>query len=239
MQKEREIAWVTGASQGLGRAIALELARSGRNVAVSARNEEKLNSLVTQIEALGVEAVAAVCDVREEEQIRSALTMIRTMLGRSPDILINNAGAGGWPTFSEVSLEEFDDVIRTNLVGHFMCIREVLPPMIERSKGTIVEILSTAAKRAYAHGAAYVASKHGALGMIEAVREEVRSKGVKVIGVVPGATETAIWSEEMRDEHRHRMMQPEDVAQAVVALLALPERALPEELILRPIGGDL
>lgn len=239
MSTEREIAWVTGASQGLGRAIALELARSGRSVALSARNEEKLNALVVEIEALGVEALAVPCDIRDEDQIRNTLTMIRTVLGRSPDILINNAGAGGWPTFSQVTLEEFDDVIRTNLVGHFMCIREVLPPMIERGRGTIVEILSTASKRAYAHGSAYVASKHGAVGLIESVRDEVRSKGVKVVGVVPGATETAIWSEEMRDQHRERMMQPEDVAQAVVALLELPQRALPEELILRPIGGDL
>lgn len=239
MKSVREIAWVTGASQGLGWSIAIALAKSGRNVAVSARNEEKLNALVKELEEFGVEALAVPCDVRDEEAIRTTLTMIRTVLGRSPDMLINNAGAGGWPAFSKVSIEEFDDVIRTNLVGHFMCIREVLPPMIERGRGTIVEILSTASKRAYPHGAAYIASKHGALGMIEAVRDEVRSKGVKVIGIVPGATETDIWSLEMRDEHRHRMMQPEDVAQAVVGLLELPNRALPEELILRPIGGDL
>jgi NAD(P)-dependent dehydrogenase (short-subunit alcohol dehydrogenase family) len=183
--------------------------------------------------------LAAPCDVRDEEAIKSTVALIKTVFGQTPDILINNAGAGGWPPFSKLSIEEFDDTIRTNLTGHFICIREVLPGMLERVRGTIVEILSTASKRAYPHGAAYIASKHGALGMIESVRDEVRSKGIKVIGVIPGATETAIWSEEMREQHSERMMQPEDVAQAVVGLLALPDRALPEELLLRPIGGDL
>jgi short-subunit dehydrogenase len=239
MKDERDIAWVTGASQGIGRAIAVALAKSGRNVVVSARSEEKLNTLVEELRGLGVEALAAPCDVRNEDEIKATVTSIKKIFGRTPDILINNAGAGGWPAFSKLSIEEFDDTIRTNLVGHFICIREVLPGMLERGKGTIIEILSTASKRAYPHGAAYIASKHGALGMIESVRDEVRSKGVKVIGVVPGATETDIWSQEMRDEHRERMMQPEDVAQAVIGLLALPDRALPEELILRPIGGDL
>lgn len=239
MKKQREIAWVTGASSGIGRAIALALAESGRDVAVSARNSEKLNELVPELEAFGVKALAAPCDVRSEAEIRSVALMIRTAFDRPIDILINNAAAGGWPAFSKLSIEEFDEVIRTNLTGHFMCIREVLPAMLDRGSGTIVEILSTAAKRAYPHGAAYIASKHGALGMIESVRDEVRAKGVKVIGVVPGATETGIWQEAMRTKHRERMMQPEDVAQAVVRLLALPQRALPEELILRPIGGDL
>jgi short-subunit dehydrogenase len=235
----RDIAWVTGASKGIGRSIALALARSGRDVAASARSEGQLVSLVEELQTFGVEALAVPCDIRNEEEIRSTVAQIRTVLGRSPDILINNAGGGGWLPFSKVSIEEFDDTIRTNLTGHFLCIREVLAGMLERGKGTIVEILSTSSKRAYLNGAAYVTSKHGALGMIESVRDEVRTKGIKVIGIIPGATETDIWSEEMRGKHRERMMQPEDVAQAVVRLLELPDRALPEELILRPIGGDL
>lgn len=239
MKGEREIAWVTGASSGIGRSIAVALAGSGRNVAVSARREEELNALVRELEAFGIEARSIPCDVRNEEEIKSTVALIETVFGRTPDLLINNAGAGGWPPFSRLSIEEFDDTIRTNLTGHFMCIREVLPGMLERGKGTIVEILSTASKRAYPHGAAYIASKHGALGMLESVRDEVRSKGIKVIGIIPGATETDIWSQEMRGKHRERMMQPEDVAAAVVGLLELPDRALPEELLLRPIGGDL
>jgi short-subunit dehydrogenase len=111
--------------------------------------------------------------------------------------------------------------------------------MIVKGKGTIVQMLSIASTKAFAGGTAYGASKFAALGMTNALREDVRDKNIKVIAVMPGATETPTWDDEELDEFRHRMMQPQDIAKAIVEILSHHERALVEEIVLRPIGGDL
>ena len=237
--KENKLAWVVGGSRGIGYACADALAIEGYNIAISGRNEQALKEAAARIASKGIKSLSVVCDVSIEEQVKSAYKTIADHFGQSPDVLINSAGISPWSTFSETTIEEFDQTIATNTRGMFLTSREVLRDMYEKSSGTIVQILSVASIKAYKNGAAYVASKFAAHGFTNSLREEARAHGVQVIAVFPGATETEIWDEDTRAKNHDRMMQPEDIAQAIINAMKLPDRALVEEILLRPIQGDI
>jgi sepiapterin reductase len=198
-----------------------------------------LLSLVSEIRSAGGNAVAIECDVTDEVDVEWAVKAIKKSFGKGPDILINNAGISPYQDIEDTTPEVFDSVIETNLVGMFLCAKAVLPGMIQSGVGAIVQLLSIASTKPFPGGTAYGSSKFGALGFTNALREEVRSKGIRVIAVMPGATETPTWAPSEREEFHERMMQPEDIAKAIVDALAQPHRTLVEELVLRPIGGDL
>jgi len=238
MEEEKQIVWITGASSGIGLACAKALATAGKIVVMSSRNRPELIHIVTEIRANGGNAIAVQCDVSNEEDVDWAIKSIVKTFGEGPDILINNAGISPYHDIEEMTTEIFDKVLATNLTGNFLCAKAVLPEMIRKGSGTIIQMLSIASTKAFAGGTAYGASKFGALGLTNALREEVRSKGIKVVSVMPGAVATPSWGDEAI-EYRDRMMQPEDIAQAIVAILDLPQRAMVEEIVLRPIGGDL
>lgn len=239
MEEEQQIVWITGASSGIGLACAKALAEAGMHVVMSSRNRTELLRVAGEIRLSGGDAKAVQCDVSNEEDVEWAIKSIIKAFGEGPDILINNAGTSPYHDIEDMHTEIFDRVIATNLTGNFLCAKAVLPEMIRKGKGTIVQMLSIASTKAFAGGTAYGASKFGALGFTNALREEVRSKGIKVISVMPGAVETPAWDIEERNEYRERMMQPEDIAQAIADILKQPQRTLVEEIVLRPIGGDL
>jgi NAD(P)-dependent dehydrogenase (short-subunit alcohol dehydrogenase family) len=239
MEGRKEIAWITGASKGIGLACSKALAESGRSVIMSARHRDELIKETAELRGQGYDARAVQCDVTNEEDVEWAIKSIKKTYGEGPDILINNAGISPYSDIEEMTPEIFDKVIATNLTGNFLCAKAVLPEMIRRGKGTIIQLLSIASVKAFAGGTAYGASKFGALGFTNALREEVRDKGIKVVAVMPGAVETEAWDEQERNTYHERMMQPEDIAQAIVDILKLPQRTLVEEIVLRPIGGDL
>jgi 3-oxoacyl-[acyl-carrier protein] reductase len=236
---EQELVWITGASSGIGRQCAKQLAATGRTVVVSSRRKNGLLSVVAEIKADGGHAVALECDVSDEIDVAWAIKSIVKTFGEGPDILINSAGISPYQSIEETTTEMFDQVIDTNLMGTFLCTKAVLPEMTRKGKGAIVQMLSIASTKAFAGGTAYGSSKFGALGFTNALREDVRKLGIRVIGVMPGATETNSWDASERAEFHDRMMQPEDIAKAVVDALAQPQRALVEEIVIRPIGGDL
>ncbi|HYM21216.1 MAG TPA: SDR family oxidoreductase [Candidatus Kapabacteria bacterium] len=236
---EQPIVWITGASSGIGRACTHRLAAKGMLVVASARRVEILRELVEGIREAGGHATALQCDLTKEKDIEWAIKSIVHTFGEGPDILLNNAGISPYADIEEMTTEMFDSVIETNLVGNFLCAKAVLPEMIRKGKGTIVQMLSIASTKAFSGGTAYGASKFGALGFTNALREEVRSKGIKVISVMPGAVETDSWSIDEVRELRARMMQPEDIANAIAHILDDPQRMMTEEIVLRPIGGDL
>ena len=205
---------------------------------LSARTRAKLAEVQEEIERLSSAVQVMECDVREEQAVAETVEAIERDLG-PVSVLINNAGISPFSTFSETTADEFRAVMETNILGMFHAAKAVLPGMYARNRGTIVQMLSIASRKAFRGGAAYVASKFAALGMTEALREEARKHGVKVIGVLPGATETDVWDASAREEFHERMMQPEDIARAIARILLEPERMMTEELVLRPIGGDL
>lgn len=230
------VVWITGASRGIGKAIAQRLVQEGYRVALSARHTDALREVAAE---LGDErAVYVECDVREEESVYYAY---RTIVERfeQVDVLVNNAGMGVFAPLVELTVQEFDDMIATNLRGSFLCAKAVLPAMLKRKSGTIVHLHSVSAVKAFSHSSGYGASKAGTLAMSRSLREEVRDQNIRVIDVIPGATETEIWDEKERDEYRGRMMQPEDIASVFPMLLGTSPRMMPEEIVLRPQRGDL
>lgn len=229
--------WITGASRGIGAATAQHLVRTGAKVVLSARKSDSLTSLTESFRKDAKYHVAP-CDVASNTSIEAAYKDITFACG-DVDILINNAGIGVFAPFSELTSDDIETILNTNLRGAIMCIHAVLPSMIERGEGVIVNINSVSALKTFTRSSVYAASKAGLLAMSRSLREEVRGYGIKVIDLMIGATETDIWSMEARNEFSHRMMQPDDVAEALLATLKLAPKTMPEELVLRPQNGDL
>jgi NAD(P)-dependent dehydrogenase (short-subunit alcohol dehydrogenase family) len=231
-----KIAVVTGASRGIGLAVAQALAASGCSLALCARNTRFLpdKEIADQNE---VPVLVGECDVKNEHSVNEFFRAVRERYTKI-DFLINNAGtAHPATTIDALPVDDWRDAIETNLTGMFLCTRCALP--ILNRGGAIVNNLSIAAKSAFAGQAGYVASKHGAKGLTDVLREELRPRGIRVIGLLPGATDTDIWNTFWPTAPRERMMSPETIAQAIVNALCLPENATTEEIIISPTGGML
>lgn len=177
------------------------------------------------------------CDVRSERQVDRALKRVAD--GGSVDILINNAGVTVFGGFLKTPVMKFNEIIDTNLKGSMIVTRAVLPSMMKRRRGAIVNIVSYAAKTVYPGSSAYSAAKSGVAGMMNVIREEVRSSGVKVMNVYPGAILTPMWSARHRSTYKKVMIPPEDFAAMVFSLTLVPESMTLEEVVVRPPVGDL
>jgi short-subunit dehydrogenase len=240
-QRVAQRIWITGASKGIGAAVARRLAHPKTIMILSARNEDLLNEVASDCMASVSNASmvhCVMCDVAQAASVRSAWQTIELLAG-GVDVLVNNAGVGTFAPLTDLRVEEFDAMLDVNLRGAWMCIKACLPQMIAQRSGTIVNINSIAATTTFTGATGYAASKAGLLALSRSLRQEVREFGVKVLDVLPGATATDIWHPDALAEHRERMMHPEDVAEALAALLALDARVMPEELVLRPQRGDL
>lgn len=194
------IALVTGASQGIGRACAIELARAGAVVALAARNEAKLSDVVAEIEAAGGKAAAFALDVASEESIKSAARAVIERFGKV-EILVNCAGITRDDLMMKMSRADWDDVLQTNLTGAFLLTQAVLRPMLKNRWGRIINISSVVGRTGQAGQVNYAASKAGMIGMTRSMAREVASRGITVNAVTPGYIETpmtAVLSEELR-----------------------------------------
>lgn len=232
-----KIALVTGGGRGLGRAMAEGLAREGATVIITGRDEEFLALAAVSISAGGGTVLTRHCELRKPESVATLFAAIRQQFGHL-DILINNAGVAGPSTpIEQLSLEAWEEVIDTNLTGLFLVTHAALPMM--HSGATIVNNLSISVKGAFPGMAAYNASKSGALAFTDTLRKEVRNKGIRVIALVPGATDTDIWEQFWANAPRDRMMSPKSVAQMVLAALKLPDDATVSELEITPSLGEL
>ena len=231
------LALVTGANRGIGLAIARALAREGCNLIVTGRDQRALVKARTKLEKLNVQVLAQSCDVRNPDSVDYLFALIRG-LHQPLDILINNAGIGHPNrTVGELPYPTWMEVIDTNLNGLFLMTQAALAVMKRGS--TIVNNLSIAAERVFPGSAAYNASKHGALGFTDTLREELRPKGIRVIALMPGATDTAIWDTLWPKAPRRKMMSAETVARTVVDALLLPENATVEKVVVMPSSGTL
>lgn len=232
----QKVAVVTGASRGIGRAIADALGAAGYDLALCARNTKSLDSRQLA-DSYGVRVLIRECDVRNEDSVEEFFKAIRDDFGRI-DILLNNAGlAAPMARVEQLSLDDWRDAIATNLTGTFLCTRAALPLM--QAGGAIVNNLSVAARQAFAGQSAYIAAKHGAKGFTDTLREELRERGIRVIGLYPGATDTDIWNQFWPEAPRRKMMAPETIAQAVLHAVTMPPNTSVDELVLAPTSGKL
>jgi NAD(P)-dependent dehydrogenase (short-subunit alcohol dehydrogenase family) len=236
------LALITGANRGIGLAIARALARAGCNLIITARDEPALAKARSELEKLQpaklhLHVLAQSCDVRSPDSVDYLFALVRGL--RKPvDILINNAGiAHPNLTVGELPYPTWMEVIDTNLSGLFLMTQAALAVMKRGS--TIVNNLSIAAERVFPGSAAYNASKHGALGFTDTLREELRPKGIRVVALMPGATDTVLWNTLWPEAPRRKMMSAETVARTVVDALLLPENTTVEKVVVMPSIGTL
>ncbi len=227
-----KVALITGANRGIGLAIAKALAAEGCDLIVTARTESTLKKSSRELAQQGSRVLAKSCDVSNERSVNSLFDSVNKEFGRL-DFLINNAGIShAMADIDRLSPKVWQDVIATNLTGTFLCTRAALPLM--SAGASIVNNLSVAAKGVFAGESAYCASKHGALGLTNTLREEVRGRGIRVIALLPGSTDTEIWDQFMPEAPRNTMLRPEAVARAVLDALLLPSDSTIEEITIRP-----
>jgi NADP-dependent 3-hydroxy acid dehydrogenase YdfG len=232
------VVWVTGASRGIGLAVATAFASIGARVALSGRDRARLLQNAKALRAQGEEAIGLTCDVRSEKSVARAYRRICDQLG-SVDVLVNNAGVTYFTSFAATTIDQFDHLLETNLRGAFLCTQQVLPAMLARGRGHIFNVASVAATTTFLNSSVYAASKAGLLAMSRGLRAEVRMKGIRVIDVLPGAVETDIWSGGVKSKFGDKMMRPDDVGDVLVSLYCQPERLTTDEITIRPVEGDL
>jgi short-subunit dehydrogenase len=232
------VVWVVGASSGIGKETARAFAAIGARVCISGRRKGLLARVAADIGREGGRALSVPCDVASPAMVAAAWRTVRRVCG-PVDVLVNNAGVTVFKTFASTTLDEFDEIISTNLLGPIACIKAVVPDMVRRKRGAIFNILSNAAVKTFEGSSAYTATKAGLLGLGRVLREELRDSGVRVHSVLPGATDTAMWSAGDRKKYRYRMMSPASVAGAVVGAYLMPPDIVIDEMIVRPVRGDL
>ncbi len=232
-----QTALITGANRGIGLAIARAFGNEGCNLIVTARDELSLSRLSRELARKRVRVLAHPCDVRDPHSVDDLFRAVRREF-HNLDILINNAGiAHANLRVDELPYLVWKDVFATNVDGTFLITQAGLGMM--KRGATIVNNLSIAATRVFAGSAAYNASKHAALGLTNTLREELRSRGIRVIGLRPGATDTDIWKTLWPQAPRRKMMSAETVAQAVLDAILLPPNATVENLEILPTAGTL
>jgi 3-oxoacyl-[acyl-carrier protein] reductase len=245
MSFSERVAFVTGASQGIGRACALKLASSGATLAVAARNQEKLDVLVNEITAAGGKAAAFALDVTNEEQIKSAIKAAVAQFGKI-DILVNNAGITRDQLVMRMKRADWDAVMQTNLTSAYLCTQQVTSSMLKQRWGRIINITSVFGQMGQAGQANYAASKAGLIGLTMAIARELGSRNITCNAVAPGFIETAM-TEVLGDEFKQsaskqiplgRVGTPADVASAV-AFLASDEASYITGHVLNVNGGML
>src|SRR5947209_1476729 len=236
-QLTNKVTLVTGGGSGIGRAVAEQLLQAGARVAIAGRNQARLDETAAALKGSGRLVVHAV-DVAEVDQVRAMVDSIEKTLGPI-NILVNNAGTNiKQRTFRELTPETWDRLIRTNLDGAFYCIHALLPGMLKRKDGVIVNVVSIAGKRASPlGGVAYAAAKFGMSALGIGLAAEEKDSGIRVCNIYPGEVDTPIL--EMRpqavtEEHRQRILRPEDIAAAVLFVAMQPAHVSIPELVIKP-----
>ena len=221
---KEKIAYITGASSGIGRATALQLASEGVHVGLIARTESKLNAVASEAKSYGVKAVVAPADIADIEEVNKAVDHLKNELG-SADILINNAGMGRYGSFLEIEPDDWKETLEVNVYGTYHVTRAVLPQMIEKNSGDIITISSSSGLKGTAGSTSYSASKFAIQGMTEALMQEVRRNNIRVFTLNPSLVATElVFGDNLDEQDKEKYMQPEDLAEYMVSQLKLHPR---------------
>ncbi len=222
-----QIAFVTGASRGIGRVIAWRFAQAECDVVLVARSQEELAALAWEIKTAGREAMPLVADLRDEAQVRAATKKALDYFGRV-DILVNNAGLWRYARVQDLTLEAWDEMFDVNLRGTFLCTKYLLPAMLQRGHGHIVNIASVSGMIGEVEGAGYCATKWGLRGFSESLYKEVGPKGIRVTVIDPGTVN----NEASASPEDQALIQNQDVADLAYAAVTMPKRTTVYEAVL-------
>jgi len=236
-KEQDKVAVITGGSRGIGLAIAQTFAASGYSVVITGRDEKRLRTAAEELKKHQAQVAAMICDVRDPASVEKLFQEIRKQHSVI-DVLINNAGvAHALASVDKLPVETWKEVIGTNLTGTFLVTREALP--LIRAGGTIVNNLSVAATMPFPGMSAYNASKFGALGFTQALREDLRKRGIRVMALLPGATDTDIWGQFWADAPKEKMISAKTVAEAVLHAVSTPANTSIDEIRIGPAVGTL
>ena len=238
MKLAGQVAIVTGAGRGIGRAVAVALAGDGAAVVLAARSARGLEAVAGEIVAAGGRALPVATDVRQEPAVAAMVTRALAEYGRI-DVLVTAAGTAAFGRIADAKMAEWDEMLAVNLRGAVLCCRAVLPAMMSQRRGTIINIGSVVTSRVLTGSAAYTASKYGLLGFSRVLADEMRSHGVRVGMLSAGATDTPLWDAVPGAPDRALMLKPEQVAEAALLMAGLAPNATLEELTILPAGGVL
>ncbi len=218
---------ITGGNRGLGKATALAFAKEGIDVAITGRSEKSLQETVAELKALGVNATYVVFNIGNYEEVQKGIKQIISNFG-SVDILVNNAGVAAFGSLNEMQVDKWSEIIQTNVMGMYYVTKEVLPFLIDKNKGDIINVSSTAGLTGNANTSAYSASKFAVIGMSESLMKEVRKNNIRVCTLTPStiASDMSIELGIANKDSEDSVLQPEDFAELIVAGLKLPRRAM-------------
>ncbi|MDR6227609.1 SDR family oxidoreductase [Desmospora profundinema] len=234
MRLKNKTAIITGASRGIGEAIAVAFSREGADSLLVGRSEFDLERVAERVRESGRKAVPFPADVTREADVDAAVSRALDEFGKV-DILINNAGIGSFKSIKDISLDEWEQVIRVNLTGSFLFAKAVLDPMIDRGQGQIIHISSDVGVRTIPKGAAYCASKFGLEGLSGALSKEVRKLGIRVGSIRPGMTDTYFNDTKQGASEKEGWLEAEDVAEAALYMASAPRHVVVDELMLHPV----
>lgn len=229
----KKVAVVTGASRGIGKAVAKKLAREGFIVQLFGRDKVKLSSLQKSLNKIGSFSDYYVGDIADEDYVKISIAKI-IKKHQKIDLLINNAGVAVFKKFVDTSLDDFKTQIDANLIGTFNFTKAVIPNMIKRNKGDIVNIISQAGKFGFQFGSTYGATKHAVLGFSKSLMLEVRKHNIRIISICPGSVDTEMISGSPIHKEIKQVLKPSDISDILYDSIKLPNRALISEIDIRP-----
>ncbi len=234
-KSNNRIVWITGASSGIGKSTVNEFLSNGINIAASSRKPEVLNKNIDpKFRNLIAFHPLDVSDYKQTQEVYNSIAADSRV-----ECLINNAGITTFSEAKEDSFEVIREIINVNLLGAINTIKAVIPEMINSKNGLIINILSVAARKIFNRSSAYAASKAGLLAYSNVLREELREYNIRVVNILPGATKTPIWHSSVLEKYSNRMMSPDDIAKLVFNIYSQKSNAVWEEVVLRPVKGDL
>ncbi|MBU0475930.1 MAG: SDR family NAD(P)-dependent oxidoreductase [Bacteroidetes bacterium] len=237
MQKKQNCVWITGANSGIGKSITHQFAKSDIFCVASARRKDALVRMKDEVSEISNNIEIFPLDISSSDEISDVSKKI--LKKYDIDCLINNAGITTFTAAEDDSIEDVIAIIQINLIGSIATIQSLIPHFKKRGCGIIINILSVVATKVLKNSSIYSASKAGLLTYANVLREEVRKYNIKVINILPGATKTPIWSSEMLNKYANKMMSPDDLAKFIYHIYTLDSNLVPEEITIRPIGGDL
>ena len=227
---------ITGASTGIGKSLAWQLADAGYRLVLAARSEDKLQAITKEIQQKGGESLPVPMDVSQPEEIKTLKE--KALDFGNVSVVINNAGIGKFSNIENVTLADWNRQMDVNLRASFLVSQAFIPHMKQKKKGSLIFINSVAGKKGYAYSAAYVASKFGLRGLAESLREELRENNIKVISIYPGAVDTPFWDDIQSDFPRDEMLKSDALAESIVHTIQAAGNFTVEEMVVRRTAGD-